>query len=98
MRGQLTVAPGGAAEELPLSAGQGEPRNSVRREPWQGPRNDTAPVNRMIRVDGDIPGDLVKRRHLIGANSYSRVDVPVTGGSSASVECCLKQKGGYYSH
>lgn len=32
------------AEELPSSIGQDEPGNPVRRELWQGPRNDTALV------------------------------------------------------
>lgn len=33
-----------AAEEVPLSKGKVDGRKSVRREPWQGHRNDTDPV------------------------------------------------------
>ena len=38
-----------AAEEVPLSQGEKDRGNPVRREPWQGHRNDTDPADRMIR-------------------------------------------------
>jgi len=46
----------GLAEEGPSSNGQDGLRNSAGRESWQGPRNDTDPVNRMIRQAVTFPG------------------------------------------
>ena len=44
-----------AAEEVPLSEGKMDRGNPVRREPWQGHRNDTDPVTRMIRQAVTLP-------------------------------------------
>ena len=45
-----------AAEEVPPSKGKMDVGNHVRREPWQGLRNDTAPVRSMNRQAGTFPG------------------------------------------
>lgn len=45
----------GPAEEVPSSTGKDEPGNPARREPWQGPRNDTVPVTRMTRLTATFP-------------------------------------------
>jgi len=44
-----------AAEEVPLSKGEMDRGNPVRREPWQGHRNDTDPAMRMIRQAVTLP-------------------------------------------
>ena len=54
-RGQLTVGSSDPAEEVPSSTGKDEPRNSAGRELWQGPRNDTVPVNRMTCLSATFP-------------------------------------------
>ena len=45
-----------AAEEVPPSKGKVDGRKSVRREPWQGRRNDTDRVTRMILQEVTLPG------------------------------------------
>ena len=67
------------AEEVPSSKGEMDVRKHIRRELWQGLRNDTAPV-KDDPSDGDVPGDLVKRRLPIGASSYNGEDLPGTRG------------------
>ena len=44
-----------AAEEVPSSKGKMDRRKPVRRESWQGPRNDTAWIDRMIRSTVTFP-------------------------------------------
>ena len=45
-----------AAEEVPSSKGKMDARTGVRRELWQGPRNDTDRMYRMIRQAVTFPG------------------------------------------
>ena len=44
-----------AAEEVPSSKGEMDGRKPVRRELWQGPRNDTDWTDRMIRKAVTFP-------------------------------------------
>ena len=44
------------AEEVPSSKGKMDARKGVRRELWQGPRNDTDRMYRMIRKAVTFPG------------------------------------------
>lgn len=56
--GRWRVADGSrkAAEEVPSSKGKMDARKGVRRELWQGPRNDTDRMYRMIRQAVTFPG------------------------------------------